>query len=96
MLTHMGHNNWVHTLASRQVFKAFSGWLWTYGINSWELDNQSNKMLNGDMELLRRNSIDYIVIDRHHEPSKVRYAWSQKLDTFLDSPRYKIYKINEN
>ncbi len=96
VLTHMGHNNWVHTLASRQVFKAFSGWLWTYGINSWELDNQSNKMLNGDMELLRRNSIDYIVIDRHHEPSKVRYAWSQKLDTFLDSPRYKIYKINEN
>lgn len=94
VLTHIGHNNWVHTLASRQVYKAYSGWLWSYGIDSGRLDSESRKMLNGDLALLRENNIRYIVIDRYHEQSKVRYSWAGKLEVFLRSPRYRIYKVD--
>lgn len=94
VLTHMGPNNWVHSLASRQVFKGYGGWLWSYGIDLSRIDNEGQQMLNGNLNLLRSNNIKYVVIDRHHEPSKVNFSASKAVTPFIASRRYRIYKID--
>ena len=91
VLTHTGHNNWVHTLASRQVFMGFTGWLWSYGLDIPNMEQQKNKMLSGDWDTLKAHNIKYIVIDRYHEPGKVNTQFTSSLKVLIQSNRYGIY-----
>ena len=93
VLTHVGHNNWVHALAARRVFKGYSGWLWSYGLDVAELEAETSKMLNGDWLALREHGIDYIVVDVNHDKEKVNHRFIDSLPTVIQSNRYKVVKI---
>ena len=94
VFTHIGHANWVHTLAARQVVKAFGGWLWTYGLETSAVDAMIERALAGDFQPLRDHDVEYLVIDRHHEAPRVRFpANHPELEPILASPRYAVYRL---
>ena len=93
-LTHMSHTNWVHALAARQVYKGYSGWLWSYGLDIDYLESNSNAMLKGNLNLIKQKGIGYIVIDKYHQPSYVNQeALEQLFSVVLSTHRYVVYRV---
>lgn len=95
VLNHTGYNSWVYALAGRQVYKGFTGWLWTYGVDTGPLEREQKRMLKGDVEALAEHNIDYIVIDRHHEKKLVDQRKFARYKRVLKSRRYLVLKVEK-
>ena len=94
-LIYSGHNNWVHALAGRQVLNAFSGWMWSYGKDTGALETRRDRLIREGEPALREEGVDYVVIDRRHQPKKSLSAL-QTLPTLIEDRRYLIKEVREN
>jgi len=63
-LTAPHHDHPVCSLAGRQIFLGFEGWLYTYGINTNKRKQQLDKVFSGrvDKTVFEKNNINYIYI----------------------------------
>ncbi len=93
VLTTLPHNNWVHGVAARPVFKAYSGWLWSYGLDVSKGEQLARRMLNGDYDLIRDSGIRFVVIDRRRSAETVAADLVRKLELVLQSDRYRVYAV---
>ncbi len=93
VLTTLPPNNWVHALSARPVFKAYRGWLWSYGLNVGKGEKLAQQMLKGDYDLIRDTGIRFIVFDRHNPNKHVQDDLLQKLELVLQSDRYRVYAV---
>ncbi len=94
VLTTLPHNNWVHALSARPVFKSYTGWLWSYGLDVEKGEELARRMLAGDYELIVDNGIRFLVIDRQNVNQAVNEALLRKLKIVLQSNRYRVYAVN--
>jgi hypothetical protein len=65
-LTSDHHLSLIPTLTGRQIVMGFSGWLWTYGIDSSGRSDEVRSMYRGDDEaqtLLNQYAVSYVVFD---------------------------------
>lgn len=92
-LTHMNHANWIHALAARQVFQASPGWLWSWGLNLDQSNDEKKRMLNGDIALMKEKSIEYFVIDLSHNRSEINLDAFKSLPLALKTNKYRVYFI---
>jgi len=60
-LTTDAHNHWVVDLAGRKIVMGFKGWLWSWGINYNEREQDVNKMWNSG-QIERGYNISYVII----------------------------------
>jgi hypothetical protein len=93
VLTTMPHNNWVHALSARPVFKAYSGWLWSYGLDAKTGEKLTQRMLNGDYDLIVENDIRFVVIDRRYAKQTIEEGLLRKLELVLENRRYRVYAV---
>lgn len=93
VLTTMPHNNWVHALSARPVFKAYTGWLWSYGLDVKRGEKLVQRMLDGDYQLVLDNGIRFIVIDRQYFNKDLDEDLARKLELVLQNRRYRVYAV---
>jgi hypothetical protein len=62
VLTSDGHEHPVYALSGRQGFMGFVGWLSTQGLDWARFQSELRGMYSGDVALMRRLGIDYVVV----------------------------------
>ncbi|MEQ1877032.1 MAG: hypothetical protein ABL958_10330 [Bdellovibrionia bacterium] len=62
-LTATVHDHPIMIWAARPLFMGYTSWVFNYGFPFVEREQEMVKMFQGDEELLRKNKIDYVVID---------------------------------
>jgi hypothetical protein len=62
VLTANGHGHPVIALSGRQTFMGFSGWFVAHGLDWQRFEGRLQRMFRGDVSLMRRLGIDYVVI----------------------------------
>lgn len=98
-LTSDRHNHPIPNLTGRQILMGYRGWLWTYGIDYGERQNQIRKIFRSpeSSEVFINNlNIDYVVIG----PSEIG-DWQPNIDYYnqntqivYKSKNYTIYKLD--
>jgi hypothetical protein len=91
-------NNPVADLAGRSVVMSYRGWLWTYGIDYSQREQDLAHVFAGDsqaLQLLHRYHVSYVVIG----PDELQ-TWHANLDYFqtnfpllLRTANYQIYRV---
>jgi len=100
VLTSDDHHNWVMSLTGRQVLMGYTGWLWTYGINSSSLAREMRTMFAGGHEaeaLFEKYGVDYVVIGRVElQKFAANEAYFKKnYNASLSTPSFRVYQISE-
>ncbi|OGD63207.1 hypothetical protein A2160_05425 [Candidatus Beckwithbacteria bacterium RBG_13_42_9] len=100
-LTSDNHSHWLPALTGRQIVMGYQGWLWTYGINYQERENDIKKIFSGGSEagnLLKKYQINYVVIGPDERQEK---KWSLNENFFeknfslvLSEKDYKIFQTS--
>lgn len=86
-LTTDAHNHWVVDLAGRKIVMGFRGWLWSWGINYGEREQDVEKMWNSG-QIVKNYNIDYVIIG-----AGMRDNFSGKYPLLLDRFGQKIFDI---
>ncbi|NMB56739.1 hypothetical protein GYA19_02260 [Candidatus Beckwithbacteria bacterium] len=97
-LTNDYHLNFVSMLTGRPIVMGYRGWLWSYGYNYAELEEDIKTIYQGKLkakELLKKYGIQYVVID---ETTKINYKSNEKFfkdnfELFIQGANCRIYKI---
>jgi len=97
-LTVDAHNHWVVDLSGRKIFMGFRGWLWSWGINYQEREQDVSLIFKGgpvSKYLLAKYQIDYVIVG----PSE-KNTFKANLEFFmenypliLDKSNHKIFKV---
>ena len=105
VITYTNHSNWVHALAGRQVFNAYSGWLWSYGKDTAAIEKQRDELVltYAENSSSRASSfpetelsrIQYIVADRSKIPNARLRKTISGLSTVIENNRYSIKRLPE-
>jgi len=62
-LTGQSHVHPIPTLTGRQILMGYQGWLWSYGIDFAQREQDVTQMYTaGDRELMKKYNVDYVVI----------------------------------
>jgi hypothetical protein len=79
VLTLQETNNVVSTLTGRYVLSGYSGWLWTYGINSGPEENARTDILAGNTDssqlIAQYGLTDLVLNDDEIAADGIPYAW---------------------
>ncbi len=91
-------NNSIINLSGRPIMMAFEGWLWTYGLNYWDVKEDVRKIYRGGEgaeKLIDKYKIIYVAFDDH-----VRAKWGgdeeyfrRRYSLFYGSRAYNIYRV---
>lgn len=94
ILTGPQHNQFS-LLAGRKILLGYPGYLWTQGIDSGSRSTDARKMYEGDMDLVKRYGVDYIVLG--YEERRAYKPDEDYLNTnFIlvkETTNFKIYKV---
>lgn len=98
ILTSDQHNHFVTMLTGRPIVMGFRGWLWTYGINYQQTENDVRGMFSGSArtpDLLRKYGVSFVVIgpsERGGFAANEEY-FNQHGELMLQTSAYKIYDV---
>ena len=94
ILTGPQHNQFS-ILAGRGILMGYPGYLWTQGIDSGKRQDDIKKMYNGDVQLIKKYDIKYIVLG--YEEKKVydpdENFLNMNFPLVKQSQNFKIYKV---
>src|SRR3989344_4707693 len=94
-LTYKIHNSPISNLAGRKILMGFTDSLWVHGINYSQREQDINQMFRGDLELIKKYKVDYIVLSRFN-PSDyiINRDYFKNLPIFYSDSSYIVYQIN--
>ncbi len=93
------HNLWVANLTGRQMILGYPGWIWTYGIDYTQRQQQIEKMFSGDSDanaLFDTFGVRFVVIgtgDRDNYRINMVYLKS-KGTVVLETDNYVVIKVH--
>jgi hypothetical protein len=94
ILTGPQHNQFS-ILAGRKILMGYPGYLWTQGIDSGPLGEEIRKMYHGDIELIRKYDIKFIVLGyeekRAYSPDE--NFLNKNFPLVKETRNFKIYKV---
>jgi hypothetical protein len=96
-LTSNWHAHPCATIAGRQLFMGYGGWIGSHGLDYWGRTNEHTRLQNGPAQvaLFQRYGIRY-VISRHHEFKRFE---ADKVDTWqriYEDSEYVVWKLAVN
>lgn len=99
-LTSSQHNHPVTALAGRRTLIGYKGWLWTFGINYSQRENDVKSIYSGTEAselLLSKYKVDYIVISPSEEAEYIvnNQFFDKNYPLIYKNDSFKIYKIGE-
>lgn len=99
VLTSDKHNHWVSNLTGRQVLLGYRGWMWTYGINDYEVYNNILEMYAGGdnaFDLFEKYNIKYAVIglSEKYDYKANQVFFDDNFQLVLSNTEYNVYKID--
>ena len=99
-LTSDYHVHWLPVLTGRQIVMGYKGWLWSYGIDYSQRENEVIQMYQGGdqaVELFNRYSIDYVIIGPHEINSlNPNLAWfDQNFEIAFSTPTTNIHIVSK-
>jgi len=92
------HLHWAPVSSGRRVFLGYTGWLWSWGMDYLDKQQQAIAMYQNTPEgrdLLEQNSIDFIVTDdltREKYWSDNRY-FESKYEKIAEFGQYQLFKL---
>ncbi len=100
-LTGDSHNHPVPMMTGRRILLGFPGWVWSYGINYFQRQNEIKYMFTGDKndeELIDKYKVDYVVIGPQEKSvsygADTRY-FSENYKLVFSNGSYTIYSAGE-
>lgn len=92
------HNHFVPTLTGRQIVMGYPGWLWTYGIDYRQREQDVKTMYQGGAAarwLLEQYGVDYVVVGpAERRELAVNEAWYQVVfPVTITSGDYRVYRV---
>lgn len=94
------HDHWLPTLTGRKIVLGFKGWLWTYGINYGQRENEVKIMFSGGEKaraLFKKYKVDYLVIgpmERNQQINVNEEFFEKNFSPILKKYNNIIYRIN--
>lgn len=93
-------HDWISALSGRQVAMGYNGWLWSYGVNYFERENDIRSIFKGEAEmdaLLAKHKITHVLLD-----PKIKSLFNtdgkalEKLRVFHESGEMKIFAVDSH
>lgn len=94
IITAFNHNHWLPALTGRQIVMGYPGWLWSYGIDYGQRQNQVDKIYQGDLS--ETFGADYLVIgpdERAQWPKLNEAYFKANFPVVLERGEYQIFKL---
>lgn len=92
------HHNPITNLSGRNTLVGYNGWLWSYGINYLERDQDARKMMQGEAgaaKLLGTYGIDYVAFSDDDIASGAanNFYYDFKFSQIINQNNWHVYKI---
>jgi hypothetical protein len=93
-LTSSWHSHPAATIAGRQLFMGYGGWVASHGLDYWGRSSEQGKLTNdpGMIKAFEKHGIKY-AISRHHEFSKFESADSAIWRRIYEDDSYLVWKL---
>ncbi len=96
-LTSDRHNNPIPCLTGRQILMGYRGWLWTYGINYSQREQDVSAMYAGgdySRSLLKHYKVKYVLIETSQSNQYINEEFfSKNYKKVFKSQNFNLYKI---
>lgn len=94
ILTGPQHNQFS-ILAGRRILMGYQGYLWTQGIDGGAREKDIRKMYHGDMSLIKRYNVKYIVVGYEEKKfySPDRNFLDRNFPVVKETKNFEVYKV---
>ncbi|MEK7622904.1 MAG: hypothetical protein AAB430_03440 [Patescibacteria group bacterium] len=94
VITASNHNHWLAALTGRQIVMGYPGWLWSYGIDYSQRQNDIDKIYQGNFG--ETYGADYLVIgpdERQQWPNLNEAYFKANFPLVLETGEYQVFKL---